>query len=50
MDIAVFGVHVTLFPTGAVLLLALVAILAFLAWKLVSFLAGMSGWKNNGLR
>ena len=43
MDIAVFGVHVTLFPTGALLLLALFTILVFLVWKLVSFLAGMSG-------
>ena len=41
MDIAVFGVHVTLFPTGALLLLALFSILVVLVWKLVSFLAGM---------
>ena len=42
MDIAVFGVHVTLFPT-ALVLLALFTIFVFLVWKLVSFLAGMSG-------
>jgi hypothetical protein len=38
MDFGAFGVHVTLFPAGALLLFALLSLLLFGVWKLVKVL------------
>jgi hypothetical protein len=40
MDFGAFGVHVTLFPAGALLLFALFTLILFGVWKLVKALVG----------